>query len=268
MLKHVEQHNWNNDSMPSVIKVARNKIYRALGLGLIVCTPVCAQTTVSVTIDYAEGKYGEAEKSTSWTMPLIIKQQIGDFGIKLYLPYIRATGTAASGGDRFVLTRQTQEGFGDAVLTLSYDIVDSAASGLIIGVGSKAKLATADPSNDLLTTGKNDYSLQADVFYPFGDTSAFVIVGRTNKGDPDGIDYRNPWYATVGLSHQLADAVSLGGIYDYRQKVTATGNPVSEATVFVERKFAEQYKLQGYVVRGFSDASPDLGAGVTLSKRF
>jgi hypothetical protein len=254
--------------MPYMPQFAGSKLIRALALGLMVCTPVLAQTTVSLNIDYAEGKYGEEEKSTSWTMPLIIKQQIGDFGIKLYLPYIQATGTTVSGGDRFVLAKQTQEGFGDAVVTLSYDIVNSAASGLIVGIATKGKFATADKSNDLLTTGKNDYSLQADALYPFGDNSAFVIIGRTNKGDPEGIDYRNPWYSTVGLSHQLTEAISLGGIYDYRQKVTATGDPVSEATVFLERKFADQYKLQAYVVRGFSDASPDLGAGVTLSKRF
>jgi len=237
-------------------------------LGLAVCAPVTAQTTVSVNVDYAEGKYGDTEKSTSWTMPLIIKHQIGDFGLKLYLPYVRATGTAISGGDRFVLIKQTQEGFGDAVVTLSYDIVNNATSGLIVGVGSKTKLPTADKDNDLLTTGKIDQSLLVDVLYPFGETSVFGIVGRTKKGDPEGIDYRDPWFSTVGLSHNLTDAVSLGALYDYRQKLTATGDPVSEATLFVERKFAERYKLQAYLVRGYSDASPDAGAGVILSTRF
>lgn len=247
---------------------AVRRIRLAAVLGLAVCAPVCAQTTVSVNVDYAEGKYGETEKSSSWTLPLIIKHQVGDFGLKLYLPYVRATGTAVSGGDRFSPTRQTQEGFGDVVLTLSYDIFSHPASGTIIGLGTKAKLVTADKSNDLLTTGKNDYSLQVDALYPIGDTSIFAIVGWTKKGDPEGVDYRDPWYSTLGLSHKLADAVNLGAIYDYRQKVTLHGDPVSEATVFVERKFAEQYKLQAYLVRGFSDASPDVGAGLTLSKRF
>jgi len=105
--------------------------------------------------------------------------------------------------------------------------ISNEASGLIVDVGTKAKLVTADKSNDLLTTGKNDYSLLVDAQYPFGDTTLFATVGWTKKGDP-----------------------------------------VSEATVFVERKFADSYKLQAYVVRGFSDASPDLGAGLTLSKRF
>lgn len=247
---------------------AVRQIFRLAVLGLAVCTPVAAQTTVSLNVDYAEGKYGDTEKSTSWTIPLIIKQQIGDFGLKLYLPYVRATGTAISGGDRFTLTKQTQEGFGDAVLTLTYDFVGNAASGLVIGVGSKTKLPTADKENDLLTTGKIDQSLLLDVLYPLGESSAFAVVGRTKKGDPDGVDYRDPWFSTLGFSHRLSDAVNLGAMYDYRQKLTASGDPVSEATLFVERKFAERYKLQGYLVRGFSDASPEAGAGLTLSTRF
>jgi len=146
--------------------------------------------------------------------------------------------------------------------------ISNEASGLIVDVGTKAKLVTADKSNDLLTTGKNDYSLLVDAQYPFGYTTVFATVGWTKKGDPEGIDYRDPWFSTLGFSQKLAAAVNQGVIYDYRQKLTAAGDPVSEATVFVERKFADSYKLQAYVVRGFSDASPDLGAGLTLSKRF
>lgn len=201
-------------------------------------------------------------------MPLIIKNQMGDFGIKLYLPDVRATGTAISGGDRFLLTKQTQEGFGDAVVTVSYDIFSSASSGVIFSVGAKSKLATADKKKDLITTGKNDHSLLVDALLPVGDTSLFATLGRTRKGDPEGVDYRDPWFSTLGLSHKVTSSISLGAIYDYGQKVTRTGDPVSEATLYMETKLADHYKLQVYVVRGYSDASPDLGAGMTISTQF
>lgn len=251
-----------------MIKMATRRLGQALAILPLFCLPVCAQTTVSLNLDYAEGKYGQGETSADWTMPLIVKHQAGDFGIKLYLPYIRSTGLAASGGDRFVISRQTQEGFGDLEVTLSYDVINNDASGLLIAIGSKTKLATGDKDKELLTTGKNDYSLQGEVSYPFGDTDVFAVLGKTKKGDQRDLDYRNPWYTSVGLSHKLADAVNLGAIYDYRQKVTTFGDPVSEATLFMEKKFSGNYKLQGYVLRGFSNASPDLGAGITLSKRF
>lgn len=254
--------------MPHMNNFAGRPACLAAMIGMVVCVPVWAQTTVSVNVDYAEGKYGEEEKSTSWTVPLIIKHQMGDFGIKLYMPYVRATGTAISGGDRFLLTKQTQEGFGDLVATLSYDVVGNTTSGLLIGIGAKSKFATADKSNDLLTTGKNDYSLMVDALLPVGDTLAFAIVGRTKKGDPEGIDYRDPWFSTIGLSYTLSGSTKLGGIYDYRQKVTSTGDPVSEAMLYLERMFAERYKVQAYLVRGYSDASADQGAGVTISTSF
>lgn len=230
--------------------------------------PVFAQTTVSLNLDYAEGKFGESTKSTSWTAPLIIKHQMGDFGLKLNLPYVRASGTAAVGGDRFSATKQTQEGMGDTVATATYETYTDIDSGLAVDVGVKAKFATADKKNDLITTGKNDYSLLVDVLRPIGRVTPFVTLGWTKKGSPDGEDFRDPWFSTVGVSYKFSDDWTAGAVYDYRQKVTSSGAPISEATMFVETKINGHYRLQGYVVQGFSDASPDLGLGVTVSSKF
>lgn len=227
-----------------------------------------AQTSVSLNLDYAEGRYGEPDRSVTWTTPLIIKHQAGAYGLKLYLPYVRATGTAAAGGDRFAATRQVQEGFGDPVITLTRDLIGDRDADLTVDIGVKAKVATADRRLDLITTGENDYSLQADFLHHLGKTSVFATLGRTLKGDPPGIDYRDPWYYTVGASRTLADGFSAGLLYDHRQRVTAAGAPVSEATLYLEIASSPRYKWQAYVVRGFADASPDLGAGATVTLRF
>jgi hypothetical protein len=114
------------------------------------------------------------------------------------MPYVRATGTAAAGGDRFAPTRQVQEGFGDVVVTTMYELLGEHDSGLMLDIGAKAKFASGDKKNDLITTGKNDYSLQAD-FRSQSDYSPASSRLAKPKGDPDGIDYRDPWYSTVGL---------------------------------------------------------------------
>lgn len=239
-----------------------------IGMLLAVSLPVTAQTTVSLNVDYAEGKYGDIDKSTTWTMPLIIKHQVGDFNIKLNMPYVRATGTAVAGGDRFSSSRQVQEGFGDVVVSSTYDIASELESGFALDVGAKAKFATADRSNDLITTGKNDYSLLLDALQPIGAVTAQLAIGWTKKGDPDGVDYRDPWFSALGLSYKVSDRMNIGAFYDFRQKVTANGDPVSEGMIFTEHKLGDGYRLQAYLVRGFSDASPDFGAGATLSVRF
>ena len=238
------------------------------GVLLAISMPLFAQTTVSLNIDYAEGKYGESEKSSAWTVPLIIKHQMGDFSIKLNMPYVRATGTAAAGGDRFTPTRQIQEGFVDVIVTTMYELLGNHDSGLMLDIGAKAKFASADKKNDLITTGKNDYSLQADFSQSIGSMTALLTIGKTRKGDPDGIDYRDPWYSIIGLAYKASDHSNVGVFYDYRQKLTAHGAPVGEATLFIERKFSNQYRLQAYLVGGFSEASPDVGVGATLSARF
>jgi hypothetical protein len=227
-----------------------------------------AQTTISMNVDYAEGKYGETEKSTTWTTPLIFKHQAGPLTVKLNIPYVRASGVAAPGGDRVSVANVIQEGWGDIVTSAVYDVYDNSSSGLVIGVGAKAKWATANHSLDLLTTGKNDYSLLVDVLQPIRTVDLFGTLGRTKKGSPEGSNYANPWFATVGLSHKLSSQLSWGIFHDYRQKLTRSGAPVSEATLYLETKFGHGYKLQGYLVRGFADASPDLGIGMTLSVRF
>lgn len=219
-------------------------------------------------MDYAEGKYGDSETSTTWTMPLVIKHMMGDFGIKLNMPYVKAIGTAVAGGDRSSSTRQVQEGFGDPVISSSYAIFVGQESGFAVDVGVKAKLATADRRNGLITTGKNDYSVVLDALQPVGGVTAQLAIGWTKKGDPAGIDYRDPWFSVLGLSYKISDRMNFGVFHDFRQKVTENGDPVSEGMIFTEHKFGDGYRLQAYLVRGFSDASPDFGAGARLSLRF
>lgn len=225
--------------------------------------PSFAQTSISLNMDYVEGRYGETEKSTTWTMPFIIKHQIDPFSLKLYLPYVRASGLAASGGDRFSTTRQQQEGLGDIVATLGFTLYEN-DEGRRFDIGAKAKLATADKRNDLITTGKNDYTIFVDGVQPVGNLLAYGNVGWIKKGDPEGIDYRDPWFSTLGLSYRFASNFTVGLLHDYRQKVTPRGAPVSESTLYVEQKFERQFKLQLYVLAGHSTASPDRGAGATI----
>lgn len=234
---------------------------------IAISMPTLAQTSVSLNMDYVEGHYGETQKSTARTTPLIIKHQIGPVGVKLNIPYVRATGIAASGGDRFSSSYQVQEGLGDVVATLAYDMYEN-DDGQAINVGTKLKIPPGNKENDLITTGKRDYSVFVDLFQPIGSAVAFGTVGWTKKGDPDGVDYRDPWYATLGLSYRLPLGFGVGVYHDYRQKVTTHGARVSETTAYVEHKLSQQFKLQAYVVVGFSDASPDRGAGATLAWSF
>lgn len=223
------------------------------------------ETTVSLGYDYSVGRYGESEKSHSWMIPLGVKYESGPMTLKLSIPYVRSSGTAAAGGDLFAPADQTQSGLGDLITSALWTVYSDKPSGLGIDLGGKIKFATADRSKDLLTTGENDYSLQADAYRSFAGIKLFGSLGWTLKGDPEGINYRNPWFGTLGFSQQLSDANTWGSFYDYRQKLSQQGAPVSEAMLFLTHRYSKQWKLQGYVVAGFSDASPDFGIGTVVS---
>lgn len=241
------------------------------GCGLMLA-PVLAlaesSTTVGVGFDYSEGDYGESSTSRTWQVPVTIKHETEALTLKLNMPYVRSSGVAAAGGDRFSSTKDTQSGFGDVTATGMYNAYYNSASRFGIDVGGKIKFATADDDNTLLTTGENDYSVQTDLFKGFGDTTLFGTLGWTRKGDPSGIDYRNPWYFTLGFSNKLSDANSWGASYDFRQKLTSSGDPVSEAMLFFTHRYSKEWRVQAYAVTGFSDASPDLGAGVSIAYGF
>lgn len=227
-----------------------------------------SQTTVGVGLDYTEGKYGESQKSTTWAMPVTVKHENGPLTLKLSVPYVYSNGVAAAGGDRFVSTKQTQSGLGDITATALYNVYYNSTAKFGVDLGGKIKFATADHSKALLTTGKNDYSLQADLYKTFVDTTLFGSLGWTDKGDPNGVDFRNPWYANIGFSNKLSDVNSWGATYDYREKVTAHGDPISEISLFAIHKYSKQWKVQGYAVTGFSKASPDFGLGAIVSYGF
>ncbi len=242
-----------------------------LGLGLVLVPALAmaqSRTSVGVGLDYAEGDYGESQTSTTWQVPVTVRHETGPLMLKLNLPYVRSSGVAAAGGDRRSATDETQSGLGDITASAMYNVLYDKSAGFGVDAGGKIKFATADDSKELLTTGENDYSLQLDAFKAIADTTLFGTLGWTKKGDPAGVDFRNPWFASVGFSNKLSDANSWGASYDYRQKLTSGGDPISEAMLFVAHRYSKEWRMQAYALAGFSDASPDFGLGAFVGYDF
>jgi hypothetical protein len=243
----------------------KNVLLTAAAFGLMLGGPARADLSTSVGFDYSSGKYGTTESTDTWSIPLMVKYENGPATFKLTVPYVHTTGTVNRDiGTAVLTTRHTEQGLGDVVGSAAYGVLDPRA-GIGLDLGVKVKFATADKAKTLITTGENDYSLQAEAYKSFGALSGFATLGWTKKGDPAGVDFRNPWYASVGASYKISDATSAGAFYDYRQKLTHRGSAVSEMTLFAAHKITPKWKLQAYLVAGFSDASPDWGAGTVLS---
>ncbi len=226
--------------------------------------------TANTGIDSSTGKYGQAERTDTITIPIGVKYEVSDWTFRATIPFVESTGpsnVSGSGADRISLntgqsTRTRASGLGDLVLAASWTAFQQGP--WLIDLGAKVKVATAAESKGL-GTGKNDFSVQTDIYRVIGSHTLFGNVGFKVMGDPDGIDLKDPFYTSLGWSFRATQNTALGFSYDFRQKIQAGGSALREATGFLTHKLNKHLKLQAYLVSGFSNASPDIGGGVFVS---
>lgn len=225
------------------------------------------QWTFSTGIDYSSGKYGDTRHTETLYIPLSVKYEVSDWTLRATIPYLESSGPSdvvGRGTDRITLNTGNSAhrkiaGLGDMVLSVSWTAIQTAQ--WLVELGAKVKLATAD-ENEGLGTGKNDYSVQTEIYRSIERHTLFGTLGFKKIGSPQGSDLKDPLYSSVGWSLRASQHTSLGLSYDFRQKIQEQGAPIREASVFITQRLDDHWKLQSYVVSGFSRASPDLGGGL------
>jgi hypothetical protein len=231
--------------------------------------------TLSTGFDYSRGKYGGRVLTETTYIPFTAKYESGPWLFKLTVPWLRITGpgnVVGGGGEGIVLPggharRGSASGQGDVVAGIGHTLIESAESGFVLDLVGKIKFGTADASRGL-GTGKNDYSLQVDAVKSHGRFSALGTLGYKKMGDPSGLDLRNVWYGSVGAAWKFSSTTSAGAMLDFKQPSVAGGNRQRELTFYAAYKLGQSTRLQGYLVRGLADGSPDLGIGANLSVLF
>jgi hypothetical protein len=243
--------------------------------GAIVLAPVMplhaaeADLSVSLGAEYTTGSYGASTDTDIWYFPVTLKYQTDADSLALTVPYVSVEGAGGVvAGDRAMrrnipagTSRQTHSGLGDFILAGSHKISETTSSR--IDLTGKIKFGTAD-EKDNLGTGENDVSVQLDMEKYMDSNSVYGTVGYKILGDPPGVTFRNVLYGSLGLSHKL-DAVQTAGMEWYAQQAALSGGPAaSELTLYLGNKVDKKTKVTGYLLKGFSDGSPDWGFGVVL----
>jgi len=236
--------------------------------------PVAADPGFSLTtgLDYSTGKYGGTESTDMLYIPVAGKYEADKYTLKLTVPYLQVTGPGNVVRDVGQIgpastTRTKQSGLGDIVVAGTYDMYGGHANGTFVDVTAKIKFGTADEAKGL-GTGKNDYALQADLYKTFGKNTVFGTLGYKVMGSPPGVTLNNVFYASLGAGHQYSQETSAGLILNLQEKAFPTGFPQQELTAYVSRKLGKTWKAQAYAVKGFSNGSPDWGAGAMFSVAF
>lgn len=245
---------------------------RTLLAGLLasLTLPALADTfSASIGGDYSEGDYGTGTRSEIWYVPLVGKYETGPMTYRLTVPWLRITNPSV-GPDGAPLPGgcgKVESGLGDTVASADYAVLDGSEGSVLVDLIGKVKFPTAD-EDKCLGTGKTDYSAQVDLAKAFGPVTGFATLGWRKFGDPPGSDFDDPIFASLGFAIPVAPLTTLGASYDWRQKVVSTGDEIKELSLFVTHKLNQNWKIQLYAVKGFSDASPDGEGGFLLSHTF
>lgn len=220
--------------------------------------------------DYSQGDYGSQTDTKIKYIPISIKLEKSRLVYKLTIPHITITGpgnlvgrdTISGGSVSNTIT--TESGLGDIVAAVSYNLLPYQLNRPLIDLTAKVKIPTADESRGL-GSGKFDFYFQADGLYSIKKTSLFGTLGYKIYGDTPNINYKNVYYYTLGTNYLFSENISAGVVYDYREASTRNGFERKEFTAYINKKLNSKMKLLGYLVRGLSDGSPDLGIGFSLS---
>jgi hypothetical protein len=225
--------------------------------------------SVATGFDSTSGNYGTSSNTSILTIPVIGKYETDSWLFKLTVPYLRITtisgvipgvGPMKKGG----AVATTQSGLGDVVAASTYFAIEGDEETPGLDLTAKIKLPTAN-KNAGLGTGETDYAIQADVYQSMDKVTLMGAIGRKFLGSSATLPLNDIFYGSVGVSYRATDNVSVGGSLDAAQASFASGSNVLELSVYVSRKIDKAKKIQGYILKGFADGSPDTGLGVLLT---
>jgi hypothetical protein len=224
---------------------------------------------------YSSGKYGTGEKTEIWVVPFSLRLRTGPLRLTATLPYLRLDSPgnviAGVGGAPIIVdpnasaTRIVRDGLGDLSLGAAYSLPSSVLGPLDIDIGGRVKLPTSSRHKGL-TTGKTDFTVYTEFSYAIDTWAPYLNVGYRFFGDPEGINLRNGFSASLGTTKQFGRLVAIAS-YDYSQATTSAIKDSHELFAALSGPLTGSLNWTGYGIVGLSKGSPDFGLGLLLTAR-
>ncbi len=245
---------------------------------LALCSALCGHAaqaddegrfSLGVGMHYSSGNYGAPQSTDILYIPVTGKYKTRDWTVRLTVPYLQITGPAnvingvgITGVAANAST--TRAGLGDVIAAATRNVYNSGSSGWLFNLTGKIKFGTAS-SAQALGTGQNDYAFQGELYKVSGAFTSFGTLGYKVYGSPAGFTLNNVFYGSVGGDYKLGHQANAGLLVTYSQKATVFGSAHVEALAFADRKIGSAWKMQGYVLKGFTNSVPRIGAGLTVT---
>nr|CRH05212.1 Conserved exported protein of unknown function [Candidatus Magnetococcus massalia] len=254
--------------------------YRSLPLAgvvaLLCCSPATLQAgawSVTSGLDYHAGDYGQPLATTGWYLPFAISYRTDPWVIKASLPYMWVEGpewvttTDSSGATVEQQQNRRQQGVGDLWLSVTRELPWGTQQGITLDLTAKLKLPLADETIGL-GTGEVDGALQGDVTKRWGRWLGMGSMSYNWRGRSADYQPLDGWGGSLGGQYDWNRTVAVGLQGAYRQASYAGSEDAWELTGFLTRPITAQWSSSWYLVHGFTESSPDLEGGVSLSYRF
>ena len=225
--------------------------------------------------EYTTGDYGGDESVDEFYLPVTATLDFERVSLRLTVPFLSVRApelTTITGPDGQPVIgegpTQTESGLGDVLASLTvFDVLSGSGGDLALDLTGKVKFGTADEEKGL-GTGEQDYSLQADVFRFFDKATLMGTAGYSFRGDPEGYDLDNTFFASVGASYLVTERSRVGAFFDFRDASVPDTDKIQELSAWMSTRVGERVKAQFYVLAGFGDSSPDWGGGLSFSASF
>ena len=239
--------------------------------------PQDAQTvgkfTLSTGFDYSTGKYGQTDSTDIVSVPLVLQWEVSLWTVKLTVPYLRVSGPSNVIAGVGALSNanppanETRSGLGDVVATASYYIYNDTAEGLIVDLSGEIKFGTASSSRGL-GTGKEDFEGQMDIYKSVGSMTPFASFGYRLVGSPAGVTLNNVAFGSLGVDDKIVGGTNVGASFLIQERMSSSVDPAHELTVYVSHRMTGDWRVQGYVLTGFTNASPKFEVGGMVGHTF
>ncbi|HTL67731.1 MAG TPA: hypothetical protein VL200_08735 [Lacunisphaera sp.] len=227
-----------------------------------------AKMTAGVGVDFSRGDYGFASDTDFLSVPLNLSWERGAWSWNAAIPYVtlRGPATVVGGGGTPRASSASTSGLGDVLLGAT-DRFRTGADLLNVAFTGRVKLPTADDSRGL-GTGRADGYGQFDFYETVGDYTPFASIGYRALGRSAAYPLKSGAYLGLGSHLRLAAGTVLTFGYDWGQRILDGGPSTSDATITLTTGLDAPWQFVVYGLKGFTDASPNFGGGLSLARRF
>lgn len=239
-----------------------------LACGQANVTPPTATLSLGSGFDYSRGDYGFAQATEVWSVPANLRYESGPWTLTASVSYLTLKGpaTVVAGGGAPRPTASSESGVGDIYAGATYAF-GTIGRDVNVAATVRVKLPTADEDRGL-GTGAADYYGEWVFYRTFNTTTPFVTLGYRVLGDYATYDLLNGAYASLGAHFRVSPATVVTPLVSWRRKIVAGGENSCDALLMVTHDLNPRWQIVAYGLKGFTDASPDVGAGLSVNRKF